>query len=145
MVNIEMVVPHTLIEYIAPNIEEHYNQMTKGDDYGVPDVDWDGYISASVNGQLIALALKDDGLLKGYVVFSVGRNQRYKNRVEAYSEGLFVEQPYRSEWSALLLKAAIKQLKSMGVDEVKFTTNDDMIGKWFAMNGGKNTYQVWSF
>ena len=145
MVTIEMVVPHSLIEYIAPNIAEHYAQMTKSDEYGVPDMDWDGYIQASINGQLVAIALKDSGQFVGYVVFSICRNQRYKDRVEAYSEGFFVEQPYRSEWSALLLKAAINELKAMGIAEAQFIIDDDNLGRWFAMNGGKNTYQVWSF
>ena len=146
MVTIEPIDGIALIEAMKDSVARHHAEMTMGDDYGEINVDWDYYRDLTIDGLIHATALKDVDKLVGYVIFSISRNPRHKEMMDAISQGIFVEPQYRSEWSALLLKSAVANIKEQHPKvDVSFLVNDPIVGKWLGMQGAKQTYQVWSF
>lgn len=146
IVTIEPIDGIALIDAMKDKVARHHAEMTTGDDYGQINVDWDYYRELTLSGLIHATALKDVDNLVGYVIFSISRNPRHKELMDAISQGIFVEPEYRSEWSSLLLKSAITRIKEQYLKvEVSFLVNDPVVGKWLGMQGAKQTYQVWSF
>jgi GNAT superfamily N-acetyltransferase len=120
---------HQVVAEIAPNVTRHYYEMTEGDDYGPPDIDWGAYAHASHLGLCRVVTARDNGKLVGYAVFSLGRNPRYKNRIEASGDGIFLEKEYRGQCSAQLIKRADQYLQNLGIQETNYTLSDDRIGR----------------
>lgn len=141
---LDFVPVHAIIHEIKRNVPRHYTEMTDGDDYGPPDIDWDLYDSLSHEGQIVAATLRDAGELVGYAVFSLSANPRYKTRLEADNQGFFVEKAYRLYWAKPLIKKAISTLQAMGCKSINFTLSDDRVGKWLGGLGAKSKYKVWS-
>lgn len=133
---------HWVIAELKPNVDRYYSEMTEGDDYGPPDVDWDMYESASRSGQCRVVTVRDNGKLIGFSIFVISTNQRYKNRIEANSDGIFLEKPYRGQLSKALLNKSDEYLQAIGVHETNYTLSDDRIGRM--LPGYKSTYKVWS-
>lgn len=133
---------HAIGREIAPNVARHYAEMTDGDSYGTPNIDWESYLAASHAGQLMAVTIRDSKKLVGYSVFSIGRNPRYKHIIEANSDGIFLEKSYRGRLSRLLFQKSDEYLKNMGVHETNYTLSDDRIGRMLA--GYQSKYKIWS-
>ncbi len=142
---IETVALHNIIDEIAEHHQRHYEEMTDGDDFGKPEVDWDLYKMLSLAGHMLATTLKDGDKLVGYVVFSISHNQRHMKRLEASNEAFFVEKPYRIKWAKVLVKSAIAANVEMGIQETNFTLSDERVGRWLGTMGAKSNYKIWSF
>ena len=144
MITFDFVPLHQVGHEIAPNVERHYSEMSDGDDYGIPQIDWDSYIAASHIGLCRVVTVRDEGELVGYAVYSIGRNLRYKNRIEASSDGVFLEKPYRGKLSNELLNMADKFLSELGIHETNYILSDDRVGKLLGRKGYKSKYKIWS-
>lgn len=118
--------------------------MTDGDGYGTPDIDWHTYIQASRAGLCRVVTVRDDNKLVGYAVYSLGRNLRYKNIIEASSDGIFLEKEYRGKLSAELIKRADQYLKTLGIHETNYILSDDRVGRLLGRSGYQSKYKVWS-
>lgn len=132
---------HTIFAEIAPNIARHYAEMSEGDDYGCPNIDWDYYLQASMSGQCVAVTLRDKGHLVGYNILTISTNPRYKHLVEASGNGLFVERPYRGRYGILLIKKAEEYLKT---HEINYCIGGERFSKLLTRLGYKTTYKIWS-
>jgi hypothetical protein len=144
MITYDFVPLHLVLMEIAPNAERHYYEMTEGDDYGPPDVDWDGYAQLSHNGQAYAAIVRDKNVLVGYSTFVLCENMRYKGRIEAFGQGLFIEKPYRSKCARKLIRHSDVCLAQLGAKETNYTLSDKRIGKLLVSLGYKSTYTNWS-
>lgn len=144
MITLDFLAVHHVIPEIWKHHQRFYKEMTKVDDYGAPQVDWLFYEHASREGRIGAAVLKDAGNLVGYAVFSYGSNQRYRDRIEANNEMLFVEKPYRAQWAAKLIRKALACHAMLGIKETNFTLNDECLGRWLSRLGAKSTYKIWS-
>lgn len=133
-----------LIPEIAPHTTRHYLEMTDGDNYGAPDVDWDYYVDASLAKACYAVATRDNGELVGYSIYTLGTNPRYKDRLEASCDGIFIEKPYRGKISNEMLAKADTCLAMMGVRETSYTMSDPRMGKLLERKDFKSKYKVWS-
>ncbi len=143
-ITFDFVPLHTVVREIAPHVGTHYAQMTDGDDYGFPDIDWDSYLLASQAGLCRVVTVRDGGKLVGYSVYSFGRNLRYKEIIEASSDGIFLEKEYRGKLSSELLKRADQYLKALGIHETSYVLSDERVGKLLARNGYTAKYKVWT-
>jgi hypothetical protein len=141
MIEFNFVPFHLVAGEIAPNVARHYREMTDGDDYGPPNIDWDTYIQASVNGQCMTVTARDNGKLIGYSVYVIGNNPRYKHIIEADSNGIFLEKEYRGKIN--FFKEADKFLKKIA-HETNYTLSDERVGKMLERNGYKSSYKIWS-
>lgn len=141
MIEFGFVPLHEVAREIAPNIGRHYAEMTDGDDYGLPDIDWDSYLAASYAGCVRVVTARDNGILVGYSVFTLGNNLRYKNLIEANSDGIFLEKEYRGALFKEFKKKIDEYLPSIGVREVNYCLSDDRVGRAL---GCKTTHKVWS-
>ena len=142
MITYDFAPLHTVAHEIAPNVERHYHEMTEGDDYGPPDIDWDAYIASSRHGLCRAVVVRDKGILVGYSVWSIGKNPRYKTKIQASSDGIFLEKPYRGTVSKELIKKTDEFLRAIGVTQIVYILSDDRVGK--LLKGYKSNYKVWS-
>lgn len=133
---------HRIAAEIAPNIARHYTEMSEGDDYGAPNLDWDSYLAASQAGQCVAVTLRDQGELVGYSVFFISRNPRYKHLIEASNNGIFLEKKYRGGYGRALSKKSDEYLQAAGVNETNYTLSDDRVGRM--LGGYQSNYKVWS-
>lgn len=145
MIRIETIALHNIIDDIEEHHRRHYEEMTEGDEFGTPDVDWELYKALSAAGYMKATTLRDKDRLVGYVVFSISHNQRHMKRLEASSEAFFVEREYRPKWSKILIKSAIAANVQMGIQETNFSLSDERVGRWLGSMGAKSTYKIWSF
>jgi GNAT superfamily N-acetyltransferase len=143
-VNFDFVPLHFVVDEIEPNVARHYEEMTEGDDYGPPNIDWDMYIAASRANQCVCVTARDGAQLVGYGVFTVGPNPRYKHILQADSSGIFLEKEYRGTWGPAMLAAIDDYLKGIGVHETNYTLSDARVGKLLEKQGYKQTYKVWS-
>lgn len=144
MIEFDFVQFHLVAGEIAPNVARHYREMSEGDDYGPPNIDWDTYIQASVNGQCMTVTARDKNKLIGYAVYVIGRNPRYKHILEAESNGVFLEKEYRGKIGIRLLKKADEFLSKIGVQETNYTLSDERVGKILERNGYQTHYRIWS-
>lgn len=144
MVEFDLVPFHRIIAEIAPNTERHYHEMTDGDDYGPPDIDWNLYYQAGKANQCIAVTVRDGGKLVGYAVFTIGRNPRYRKLLEAHSDGIFLEREYRGKIGMQLLSKCDEYLQKIGVQEANYTISDELIGKLLQRKGYQSKYKIWS-
>lgn len=144
MISFDFVPLHDVAHEIQPNVERHYAEMSDGDDYGPPEIDWETYLQASRIGLCRVVTVRDNGVLVGYSVYSIGRNLRYKNLIEASSDGIFLEKEYRGELSIRLLNKADEYLSNLGVKETNYTESDDRLGRLLARSGYQSKYKIWS-
>jgi hypothetical protein len=144
MITFDLVPLHRVFREIEPNIPRHYSEMTDGDEYGVPDIDWPTYLAMSQMDRCVVVTARDGEALVGYGVYSLGHNPRYKTRFEASSHGIFLEKPHRGKFSAAFLKKADEYLRKIGVRETHYILSDERVGKYLGRNGYKSKYKVWS-
>lgn len=144
MITYDFIRFHVVAPEILPNVERHYTEMHQGDDYGQPDIDWDGYVAASHQGACYAATLRDDGDLVGYSVYSISNNPRYKTQYEAINAGIFVEQPWRIECGKRLVTYGQTCLAMLGVHESSFITNDEVFGRFLGQLGIKPAYKIYT-
>lgn len=144
MIEFDFVPFHLVAGEIAPNVSRHYQEMTDGDDYGPPNIDWDTYIHASIQGQCLTVTVRDKKKLIGYSVYIVGPNPRYKHIIEASSNGIFLEKEYRGKHGIHFMKKADEFLKKMGVHETNYTLSDERVGKILERQGYETKYKIWS-
>lgn len=134
---------HLVVDEIMPNVARHYEEMSDGDDYGPPDIDWDTYLALSHARQCMAVTARDKGKLIGYGVFAITRNLRYRTLWMASSEGIFIEKPYRGNLSKKFLRKCDAYLALYGARETHYILSDDRVGKLLARNGYESKYKVW--
>lgn len=144
LIHFDFVPLHTVGHEIAPNIARHYSEMTEGDEYGIPNIDWDSYISLSHAGQCMVVTVRDDEKLIGYSVYSIGRNPRYKHFIDALSDGVFLEKEYRGKLSGEFMKKADEYLRNIGIHETSYILSDDRIGHILGRSGYQSHYKIWS-
>lgn len=142
MISFDFVPFHEVGDEIAPHVPRHYREMTEGDDYGEPRIDWRAYLAASHAGQLMVVTVRDDGKLVGYSAFTIGANPRYKHIIEADNNGIFLEKKYRGRISRLLMQKSDEYLQNLGVHQANYTLSDDRVGRM--LPGYKSKYKVWS-
>lgn len=142
---IELTHFHNIIDEVEANHRHYYSEMTDGDEYGFPDVDWELYQALSRAGTMACVTMRDGEKLVGWALFSLGTNPRYKTMLEAENHGLFIEKPYRAKWSNTFIKKCIEYMRTIGAHETNFTESDERVGKWLAKHGAKSTYKIWSF
>lgn len=144
MISFDLVPLHRIYHEISPNVARHYAEMTEGDEYGEPDLDWTLYLALSEADRCVAVTLRDGGKLVGYSVFVLGSNPRYKARRQADNAGLFIEKPYRAKYHSAMIKKSNKYLKKIGVHEAVYILSDDRVGRLLARHGAESKYKVWS-
>lgn len=144
MLTFDLVPLHCVYEEIMPNISRHYNEMTEGDEYGEPDIDWELYLAVSRINRCVVVTARDVNKLVGYAVYTLGNKLRYKNIKQASSEGVFLEKEYRAKYSRIFLKKADEFLKQIGTQETHYILSDDRVGRILGGNGYKSKYKVWS-
>lgn len=144
MISFDFVPLHKVGHEIAPNIARHYAEMSDGDEYGVPEIDWDTYLALSHAGHCLVLTVRDGEKLVGYSVYTIGRNPRYKQIIEASSAGIFLEKEYRGKLSEQFIKKADEYLKKIGVQETIYVLSDDRVGRLLGRGGYESKYKVWS-
>lgn len=135
---------HVVAGEIAPNIERHYAEMSEGDEYGCPNIDWDTYLHASMAGQCVVVTLRDKGVLVGYSAYTISRNPRYKHLIEATGSGLFIEKKYRGRYGLPLLRKADEYLKNIGINETNYIIGGERVGRLLERHGYKSTYKVYA-
>lgn len=135
---------HQVVTEIKPNVARHYTEMSEGDDYGPPNIDWDSYLAASHAGLCRVVTVRDNGNLVGYSVYSIGTNLRYKHLIEAASAGIFIEKEYRGRLGDRLVKKADEYLRNLGIHETNYIESDDRVGALLGRNGYQSPYRVWS-
>lgn len=129
-------------EYI-PNTPRWYQEIIDPDVYAL-DVDWDYYLQASVAGYCFAVTMRDDdNLLQGHAVYMVMNNPRHKTILQAVSDAVFVEEPFRGSAPALL-KFAHSTLEKMGVKTIQYTWSDKRLGELLSKLGCEPTHTVWA-
>lgn len=134
---------HLVAGEIAPNVEKHYFQMSEGDEYGVPNLDWEYYLQVSHAGQCWVVTARDDQKLVGYAVYTISNNPRYKHLMEASCNGIFIEKEYRGRLGVQLIKAAEGYLKNR-VQETNYIIGGERFSKLLTRLGYKSTYRIWS-
>lgn len=135
---------HAVGHEIAPNVARHYTEMSDGDDYGQPNIDWDYYLAASHVGQCVAVIARDGEKLIGYSVYTIGNNPRYKHIIEASSDGIFLEKPYRGRLGLKFLTKANEYLSRLGVQETHYIESDETFGRMLRRVGAQSKYKIWS-
>lgn len=141
---IELTPLHTVLDEIEANHKRHYAEMTDGDEYGEPDVDWELYRGLSLAGSMACVVMRDGDKLVGWAAFSFGTNPRYKTMMQAENHGLFIEKEYR-KYSDMFIKKCLEYTRTVGAQETNFTESDDKVGKWLAKHGAKSSYKIYSF
>ena len=141
---IELHPLHLVLDEIEANHKRHYSEMTDGDEYGEPDVDWELYRALSQAGSMACVTMRDEDKLVGWAAFSFGTNPRYKTMMQAENHGLFIEKDYR-KYSDMFIRKCLEFTRTVGAQETNFTESDDRVGKWLAKHGAKSTYKVYSF
>lgn len=144
MIEFDLVPLHRVYQEIMPNIARHYTEMTDGDDYGTPDIDWDTYLALSRIHRCVVVTARDGGKLIGYSAYTIGNNLRYKEITEATSSGVFLEKEYRGQLSSQFIKKADEYLKKIGIHETNYILSDDRVGRLLGRNGYESKYKIWS-
>lgn len=144
MIAFDLAPLHRIYHEIEPNVERHYSEMTEGDDYGPPDIDWALYLALSKADRCIVVTVRDEGKLVGYSAYIIGKNPRYKTRTQASSQGLFLEKEYRGRLSGIFIKKADEYLRKIGVHETAYILSDDRVGHLLGRHGYESKYKVWS-
>lgn len=142
---IELNPLHLVIDEIEMNHQRHYAEMTDGDEYGFPDVDWEMYRALSQAGSMACVTMRDKDRMVGWAAFSFGMNPRHKTMMEAQNHGLFIEKQHRARWSDVFIKRCIEYMRTIGAHETTFTESDDRVGKWLSRHGARSTYKIYSF
>lgn len=143
MIDFDIVPVNLILDEIKPNVARHYSEMSTGDDYGSPDIDWNYYEEIGAAGQCVAVTARDEGRLIAYSVYSLSINPRYKSRIEANSDGIFIEKEYRGRLGNFPAKAD-DFLRNLGVMETNYTSNDKRVGAFLSRNGYEPKYTIWS-
>lgn len=144
MITFDLLPLHRVYKEIIPNIPRHYTEMTDGDEYGVPDIDWDLYLTLSERNKCVVVTVRDNGKLVGYSVYTLGNNPRYRDIREAGSAGIFLEKEYRGELSHRLIQKADEYLQKIGIQETHYILSDDRVGRLLGRDGYKSKYKMWS-
>lgn len=142
---IELTPLHTVLDEIEALHKRHYAEMVDADDYGLPDVDWELYRALSQTGSMACVTMRNDETLVGWAAFSLGTNPRYKHKLEAENQGIFIEEEYRGRWANAFINACKEYMRVIGAVETNFTVSDERIGRWLAAHGAKSNYRIWSF
>lgn len=134
---------HLVAEEIAKNLQNHYDDVDKKDEYGRPNLDWDTYLQLSLAGRCHAVIAREAKLI-GYSVFCVSNNINHKGVIEAVNTGIFVDRNYRGKITLELIRKSDEYLKDFGVHEVNYTFNDNRIGILLKRANYKAKHTVWS-
>lgn len=133
---IELHPLHVVLEEIEQSHAIHYQDM---------DMDWELYRALGNTGSIAAVTMHDGDKLVGWAVFVLATNPRYKTRLEAESQGLFIEKEYRARWSSVFIKQCLEYMRTIGAVETNFTESDNKVGRWLSKHGAKPTYKIYSF
>lgn len=144
MILFDFIPLHCVYEEIKPNVARHYTEMTEGDEYGSPDIDWDLYLALSKINRCFVVTARDEGKLVGYSVYTFSTLSRYRTINSAANEALFLEKPYRRKYSRIFIKKCEQYLLLTGVKETRYILSDDRVGRLLGANGYKSNYKVWS-
>lgn len=144
MIFFDFILLHHVYKEIKPNVERHYTEMTEGDDYGTPDVDWELYLALSKINRCFVVTARDQGKLVGYSIYTIGAMPRHKSIAQALSEGIFLEKEYRNKYSRIFMKKCEQYLMLTRIKETKYILSDDRVGRLLGANGYKPKYKVWS-
>lgn len=87
-----------------------------------PDIE--RYLEISNQGALILIALRDDGVLKGYIVGLVYRSLHHKKIVGGMGDLIHIEPSYRS-YTAVMVKKFEKVMKAHDVEIIGWPTHID--------------------
>jgi len=135
---------HEVAEEIAQNINTHYDDVDKKDDYGRPNLDWENYLMQSEMGACKAVTARDKGVLVAYSVFCMGVNMNHKTVVEAANTGIWVHPQYRGKITLELVRNSDEFLKAAGVMETTYILKDERIGALLKRAKYKPRHTVWS-
>lgn len=144
MIFFDFIPLHCVLEEIKPNVARHYTEMTEGDEYGEPDMDWDLYVALSKMNRCYVVTARDKGKLVGYSAYTFSTLSRYRTVKSAANEALFLEKEYRSKYSRIFIRKCEQYLMLTGVSETKYILSDDRVGRLLGANGYQTKYKVWS-
>jgi GNAT superfamily N-acetyltransferase len=106
-------------EEIMPLLELHYDELTLHKHIAKLDVNWDYYQRLQNKGKLFYLAVRDEGRLIGYSLFSVGYSPHYKELKAATNDVLFLHKLYRRGGVGIkMIKRSETELKAIGVQKI---------------------------
>lgn len=143
MITYKLVPFHTIGKYVAQNAKNHHSNMLEEQIAASPKIDWEYYLSASHQGQCVAGVIQVNGEPKGYSVFIIDKDPMNKDRTEATSQALYIENDYR-RYVQKFLKECNRLLTDGGVDSISYIFGNERLGKLMSRVGFKNKYTVWS-
>ena len=135
---------HEVAEEIAKNLEAHYDDVDKKDNYGRPNLDWENYLAQSRMGACKAVTARDNGKLVAYSVFCMGVNMNHKTIVEATNTGIWVHPDYRGKITLELVRNSDDFLRNAGVMETTYILMDERIGALLKRAKYQPRHTVWS-
>jgi hypothetical protein len=132
---------HQIASDVALKIPAHYAEKKS---FGLPNLDWDYYLTASHMGLCKAITVRDDDKLVGYSVFFISHDTDRKHIQIATNAGVFLDPEYRGKIAIQLLKKSDEYLKELGAQEINYLLDDDRLGRLLGRNGYKSEYKLWS-
>jgi len=115
----------THIEHLMSNLDEintltptHYYEVSEHYKHGIPlNPDYDKYIIAENNGEILYITLRDAGKLVGYYIGLLRQALHYKDCLTLALDIIYVSPESRGQkGGVLLLNAVIAEAKRRGVD-----------------------------
>ena len=135
---------HEVAGEIASNLEKHYDDVDRKEDYGRPNLDWDSYIAASKAGSCMAVTARETGKLVAYSVFLMGVNMNHKTIIEATNTGIWIDENYRGKIVQDLIRNSDDFLINAGVMETMYILSDERIGVLLKRAKYKPKHTLWS-
>lgn len=134
---------HLVAEEIAKNLENHYDDVDRKDDYGRPNLDWDAYLQLSLAGRCMVVTVREEKLI-AYSAFCISSNLNHKTVIEASNTGIWIDKTYRGKITLELIRKSDEYLKGFGVDEIMYISNDERIGALLKRAKYKPKHILWS-
>lgn len=136
MIEYSLVPLHLILDDLKEVTPRHHKEVSDEP----LNIDWDTYKQAGETGQAVAVTARDNGILVGYIIFTLSRNLRFMHVIEASSSGWYVEKEYRNKVD--MISKADEFLKNAGIHETSFTVTSE-VGSLLHRKGYGMKYQVW--
>ncbi|TFH47153.1 MAG: GNAT family N-acetyltransferase [Lysobacterales bacterium] len=107
-----------MLEEALPMFKAHYEEIAKFKDIPL-DIDIDAYLRIEKIGRLRVFTVRDDGVLIGYAIFTVGPHPHYNGHIHAMQDILYLKPEYRKgRIGQRLISFSDEKLEREGVDVV---------------------------
>jgi hypothetical protein len=88
------------------------------------DPDIDRYVALSEQGSVVLMALRDSGVLQGYIIGLVYRSLHHKPITGGIGDLTHIEPSYRS-YTAVMIEKFEREMKALDVDVIGWPTHID--------------------